>query len=220
MKSRAVVKSQKGQTLIETMVAIFILVIGLGSAIALANYSYQAQDSSSKQVLAAALARQAVEAVTNMRDTNWLNDTLVDCSSDYGQPAGSGAQFCYKNWLFAVYALGSGSAGSTGINYALNYNNSNNTFSLGANPANFNLYYNSATGSYTTNGADLPTVYSRLVNLVQDQSAPFSSAEPRLIITVTVWWYDHLCPKASDPSALPPSCKVTLVNYLTNWRNY
>lgn len=221
----AFITDQQGQTLIETLVAIFILITGLVSALSLAIYSFKHTDSSSKQIVATALARQGVEAVKNMRDTNWLNDNLADCSSYFSQPSGS--QYCYKNWLGSnssgnnFYALGSSSAGSNGINYTADYDSLNNSWSLNASPSSYALYYDKNTGNYSSNSSGLPTIYSRMVNIVQDFTAPFNITDnPRLIVTATVWWHDGSCPSTTNPNTLPPSCKVVLVNYLTNWRNY
>src|SRR5579864_7113651 len=92
----AVDQKQSGQTLIETVVAIFVLVTGLITAASLAISSFQSTDLASKQIIATALARQGVEAVKNIRDSNWQNGTLADCSGTM-----SSGQFCYANWLGA-----------------------------------------------------------------------------------------------------------------------
>ncbi len=213
--------NQTGQTLIETVVAIFILITGVVSALALAKYSFRYTDASSKQIFATALARQSMEAVKNMRDTNWLDDTLVDCSAEFSQAAGN--QYCYNNWLSKTYVLGSASAGKAGVNYAVDYSPATNSWNLAASPLNYILYYDPSTGNYSnvkTSGA-MASIYSRMVNIVQDFSAPFNIANnPRLVVTTTVWWYDQHCPQTSNPATLLPSCKIILQMYLTNWRDY
>ena len=104
-----------GQTLIETLAAIFILVMGVTAAVGLAVYALSTSTEITKQIVAIGLAREGMEAVKNMRDTNWLTDTLTTPQSGGGcfdfinQDDHLGS--CYKNWL-----------GSTGNNnfYCIN----------------------------------------------------------------------------------------------------
>ena len=93
-----------GQTLIETMAALFILTMGISASVGLAVYALGSSGSVIKQIVATGLAREGVEAVKNMRDTNWLRDTLKDpvlnppgCY-DYAT-ASSTAGSCYPNWI-------------------------------------------------------------------------------------------------------------------------
>lgn len=94
---------QAGQTLIETLVAIFILVTGVTSALGLAVYALSTSTGIVKQIVATGLAREGLEAVKHMRDTNWLqqsplNGTPIntDC---YNYIDGTNTAWCYKNWL-------------------------------------------------------------------------------------------------------------------------
>lgn len=107
------VKSQYGQTLIETLAAIFILVMGITAAVGLAVYVFASSTNITKQVIATGLAREGIEAVKNMRDTNWLKFTLdKDCNNfatttppaSLPVPAvcpGTSitASCCYRSWL-------------------------------------------------------------------------------------------------------------------------
>jgi len=204
-------KKQLGQTLIETLVAIFILVVGLISALALAISSFQSTDSAGRQIVATALARQGVEAVKNIRDSNWLNGSLADCSATM-----TAGQFCFTNWLgTAATSLAAGT-------YAVKFNSSTGVdpWTMQANPASFALNYNPATGIYDIGGVGAPSIYSRKVVIVQNAVAPFSAANPQLDIVSTVWWRDRRCPATTDPTTLAASCKVILEMHLTNWRNY
>ncbi|MCX6797579.1 MAG: hypothetical protein NTX98_03840 [Candidatus Doudnabacteria bacterium] len=108
-----VFKSQNGQTLIETLAAIFILIMGITAAIGLAVYTFSSSTNITKQIVATGLAREGIEAVKNMRDTNWLKSTLdKDCNNfatttppaSLPVPAtcpGSAATAtcCYHSWL-------------------------------------------------------------------------------------------------------------------------
>src|SRR5579884_1105677 len=90
-------QKQSGQTLLETVVAIGILTMGLISAATLATYSFRAAQQDNDEIIGTALARQGIEAVKNIRDQNWLQDNLVDCSAQLGV-----GQFCYQNWLQGI----------------------------------------------------------------------------------------------------------------------
>ncbi|MDB4939859.1 MAG: hypothetical protein JWO40_284 [Candidatus Doudnabacteria bacterium] len=206
---------QLGQTLIETLVAIFILITGLISAITLAIYSFNSTDNSSKQIVATALAGQGLEAIKNIRDNNWLdltNDPLVSCP-DLGS-----TQMCYSNWQ------GQGSNKLVTGDYTVDF------LTLGNSPvwrtqrqnsnANFTLKYDSTDGQYANQGAGVLSVYSRDINIVEETAAPYTALNPRLRVTSTVWWSGKSCAVTTDPTTLPATCKVVLQTYLTNWKNY
>ena len=196
-----------GQTLIETLVAIFILTGGLLSAIGLATYSFQSTDSATRQIVGTALAREGVEAIQNIRDTNWLTSTLESC--DF---LGAG-QLCHQSWNTNL------SAGSYVPQYV------GDTWSLiPLNSLNHQLYLDQNTGLYhhfTGNGF-ISTIYSRRITLQYDTStAPFNNPQnPKIIGVSTVWWRSRKCPPTNNPDSLPQSCKVTLELHLTNWKDY
>jgi Tfp pilus assembly protein PilV len=131
---------QLGQTLIETMAALFILVMGVSAAVGLAVYAFSASSNINKQIIATGLAREGMEAVRNMRDTNWLNDTLVQSGCyDYAASMANYAP-CYQNWL--------GKNGSATPPYCINPspgascngNDTTDTYYLGFNSTQQNLW--------------------------------------------------------------------------------
>jgi Tfp pilus assembly protein PilV len=202
-------KKQLGQSLIETLVAIFILVTGLISAITLAIYSHNATENSSKQIVAAALARESIEAVKNIRDSNWLTGTLTDCDD-----LGAG-QKCYPTWQ------GVGANKLSQGDMVVDFSTAGATsWTINKSPANYYVYYDSSNGQYHNSIVGDRTIYSRKVHIDEDTTAPYTSQNPRLLATVTVWWYDRGCLATTDPTTLPASCKVILQSYFTNWRTY
>lgn len=66
---------QFGFTLIETLVAIGIIVVGLVSALTLINTSLFYVFNISDRLIAANLAAEGIEIVRNIRDDNWLQGT-------------------------------------------------------------------------------------------------------------------------------------------------
>ena len=63
---------QSGQSLIEAIIAIGIIVVGLFSIWALFMSNNFSEQESETRILASNLAREGIEAVKNIRDTDWL----------------------------------------------------------------------------------------------------------------------------------------------------
>ncbi len=201
---------QSGQTLIETLVAVFILVTGLISAVSLSIYSFRATDDSSKQIVATSLAREGIEVIKNLRDSNWLasSDLLVDCA-DLGSN-----QKCRPGWQ------GLGAQKLSAGDMTVNFNNATNAWTINRSPSYWALYYDSNTKTYNNQGVGTYSIYSRQIHIDEQTTAPYTVQNPRLLVTVTVWWMSRHCPPVGDPTTLLGSCKVVLQNYLTNWRTY
>ncbi len=87
-----------GQTLIETLAGIFVLAMGITAVLGLATFSLSSSTNITKQVIGIGLARQGIEAVKNMRDTNWLWQTTID-SDCYNYKNGLNTATCYRSWL-------------------------------------------------------------------------------------------------------------------------
>ena len=68
--------NQKGQGLLEALIATTIIVVGLSGIIGLAGNNLVASNISTGELLAVNLAREAVEVVTNLRDSNYLDNEI------------------------------------------------------------------------------------------------------------------------------------------------
>lgn len=195
-----------GQTLIETVVAIFLLTTGIIGGLGLAIFAIGASDVTLNQIIATNLAREGIEVVRNIRDTNWLTDALADCSAEIGT-----GQQCYKNW-------DSGFPGVPGeVRFRAEFNPAANTWTLApAGLPQFELYQGTD-GSYVHSGTAQTRFYRRIAIDV-DTAAPFSSSNRRLLVRSISWWSGRNCPETNDPSSTV--CKVVIEEYLTNWKNY
>ncbi len=92
-------KHPKGQTLIETLAAIFILTMGVTAGVGLADYALGSSTSIAKDLIGTGLAREGIEAIKNMRDTNWLQAGPINTNCyDFSNPSGNDGS-CYKSWL-------------------------------------------------------------------------------------------------------------------------
>ncbi|HVY67942.1 MAG TPA: hypothetical protein VHA30_03560 [Patescibacteria group bacterium] len=239
---------QIGQTLIETIVAAFVLVMGISAAVGLAIYALGTSTGVSKEIIAVGLAREGIEAVKNMRDTNWLKLTLngpdgnpPGCYDFSSNPVGQSTASCYKNWLSNGSAW-SGNASSTGFN--IDPGSGTTTATLGVDPdpshkywvynvipsgnaygldMNQNIGGNGFQQIYMPRTAAGPgsSGFYRKITLAADRSAPYFSTDvgPRLLVTVEVWWTDKQCPATDVPPA-SGRCYVKLQTSLTNWKNY
>ncbi len=67
--------NQQGQSLLELLIALFILVSTLTATIALIVTSINAGRESRNKLIGTSLAREGIELVRNIRDSNWLDDT-------------------------------------------------------------------------------------------------------------------------------------------------
>ena len=199
---------QSGQTLIETVVGVALLTTGLIAGLALAIYTFTASRVSGRSDVASGLAREGIEGVRRLRDSNWLAGSLSDCG---------GGQVCYAAWLTTPYNI-TGAAGS-GLEYRLIFNPSSNgnKWTLDSN-TDYRLY-TQASGVYTHTANSTPSPFYRKVAVVySNTAAPYSATSPLVLVRSTVWWNDKRCPTVTDPNLT--RCKIISEEYMTNWKNY
>jgi hypothetical protein len=79
-------KQRKAQGILEVVIAISVIIIGLVSIMSLVVFNINVQGYNHNMLIASNLAREGVEVVRNMRDSNWLNskkdwdDSLITAS--------------------------------------------------------------------------------------------------------------------------------------------
>jgi len=69
---------QRGFTLVESMIAVGLIVTGVMGILTLISRSLGFSGLAYNRLVAANLAQEGVEVVRNMRDTNWLNQQTWD----------------------------------------------------------------------------------------------------------------------------------------------
>jgi len=77
--------NQKGETLIEAMLAIAIILMALIGVLSLSSFNYFAGKETFNRNIAGNLAREGVEIIRNQRDSNWLQgcfdlEQKIDCA--------------------------------------------------------------------------------------------------------------------------------------------
>lgn len=126
-------KNKKGETILETIIAMVILAVGVTTAGTIIGYSIRNMNGSKNRIIAVNVAREGIEAVRNIRDTNWLKynsnrrgcwnhmpniDPTVGC--DGNTPIQPGRYLIYKQknterWIMAEYEIRDHEAGNTNI---------------------------------------------------------------------------------------------------------
>jgi prepilin-type N-terminal cleavage/methylation domain-containing protein len=66
----------KAFTMIEVMVALFLLVVGGGSAFALVQGTMALSETSEDQLEASYMAQEGIEIIRNIRDANWVRQRI------------------------------------------------------------------------------------------------------------------------------------------------
>ena len=208
---------QRGQTLLETIIAIFIMTTALSSGLALAIYAFASSKVSQNEIIGANLAREGVEVVRMMRDSNWLaSDTkggpwdLTNCDDLAGK-------LCYplvyeKVPPYNDYDLQSG-------NYRAMFNSSTQAWSLDSTD-DFDLYLQNGVYSHTPNGT---AFFSRMVNITHNPDPPYTPENPEIIVKSVVAWRGPKCTEfttSQDLLSLATSCKVMVEEHMTNWKDY
>ncbi len=209
--------NQQGQTLIETLVAALVLVMGISAAVGLAIYGLQATSGVTKQLVGIGLAREGVEAVKNIRDSNWLSSRRDENCYDFY--SGTSVALCYPSWLSGISTGTTNTLVTNGVLESSDYWQLSPTSSGG-----YGLDYNPNPDGklfYTPSGsASGSSGFSRKISIDEEGSAPFNqNLGPRIKVRVDVWWTDDRCEQSDDVPA-SSGCKITLETYLTNWKNY
>ncbi len=158
----------KCQTLVELLVAISLTVLGVSAIVGLAVSSLRLSGGSLERVTAVSLAREGMEIVSSIRDSNWLDP---DQSWPFGLSNGSFIA-SYNDLSFTT---------TTGVTIS-NTPVANSDFTS---CSNCGLTYSSATGLYTHSGGG-STIFKRAIVI----SNGSSSEEKR--INVAVQWIDNI----------------------------
>ena len=217
--------SQSGITLIETLAAAFIMIMGVSAAVGLASYSLKATQNIRQQTVALGLAREGIEVVKNMRDTNWLKADIDQTCHDFlVNSLTPEAALCYLDWLNP--ASGEGYNISADGSYGLSFNPNNPLpWSLVEDEFGLEIFDAEATGKLYSLGDVDPKFFRKIILEKQGNDPPEppynEDTGPRLKVTSIVWWEANNCPAIQNGNITPGApCSITLETYLTNWRNF
>jgi len=166
-------KEEKGFTILELIIAVFVLTVGIIGAYVAVQSPLHYANVYKDQLVASYLAQEGVELVRNIRDTNWLQGFEAD-DWKAGLVASAGFDGCDSDYFCEVdyndtALLSSLVAASSGYKLRLDSNN----------------FYNYDTGD--------PTNFRRKINITEDDDIGHPG-EKRLIITVSVFLGDSGSP--------------------------
>lgn len=82
-------KSGAGFTLVETLIAVTIIIVGLVGAVSLITYAISTSSFVRGKLISSQLAQEGVEVVRNMRDNNWMAGKTATDNWHYGLDSGT-----------------------------------------------------------------------------------------------------------------------------------
>ena len=220
-------KYQSGQSLIETIAAIFILTTALTGGLGLTIYAFSVSSLSQNEVIAANLAREGVEVVRMMRDSNWLASDVKGGPWDLTACSDIGDRLCYPRTYQQAQPYN---------NYDLSLGNQRAVFSPGvtaswslSNTPDYDLnLISNGSGVYVHSGSGFGgtvTPFARMINISLNANPPYTNqnSNQELIVKSVVAWRGKNCPifnSSDNLLLLVTNCKVVVEEHLTNWKDY
>jgi Tfp pilus assembly protein PilV len=222
----AVALRQAGQSLIETIAAIFILSTALTAGLGMAIYALNAADVSQNEVIASNLAREGVDVARMFRDSNWLY------GATQGQPvvcADIGNQPCYPNAFTTPNNFNLTTAAAQSNQWRYVFDPSTRTWSKDSS-TNYLLCLQ-PDGTYRHNTATVTCTsaqFGRRIMLSVRTGTAFGYSTTDLdnaevIIQSIVQWNGKGCPSLTSSTVInntPAKCKTIVEERLTNWKDY
>ena len=206
--------SLKATSIIEALVVLLVVVSGIVGVFGLLNASQGLADSTSSRIEAIQIARDGLEAMTNIRDTN-SQLFAADLKNCWNVLNYNNACIGDDTWSYDII--------HTGNQWLTLSKNANNQFIISVennswwyNDTNYrnNFRVNQDTkGFYTQNwGAEFFPVFTReiQVNYLNADNSVWDSNSPKMQVTVLVQWNDIVANNLR---------KLEMSTVLTNWRS-
>ncbi|MBU2229234.1 prepilin-type N-terminal cleavage/methylation domain-containing protein [Patescibacteria group bacterium] len=156
MLSKRILKNNKGQSLIELVVAISIILIGVVSTLVLTMATIRGGKASEMQTIASNLAREGIEAVKQHRYNNWLRIESNDLS--------------FIDWDDGLYAIDNLSNiaradfdPATSPNWKINFPADSSTPNICISNDNCLLYFQNGIYSHVLSG--VPSPFYRVITI-------------------------------------------------------
>lgn len=178
--------TKRGESLIETLIAITIVITALSAIMALFSSSNQTNQTTKERVIALNLAREGIEAVRYIRDTNWLNYS-------------NNRRLCWNYWPDGE-ACAEGTI--SGINnnplsgkYNINLNTTDFTWSITQDTDDIDLdnalYLKDSFYVTETAGTGSTTPFLRQIQISYPDGATDASKDNRMQVVSIVKWSTH-----------------------------
>jgi len=214
---------EAGQSLIETIIAIFILTTALTASLGVAIYAFSASTNSQNEIVASNLAREGSEVVRIMRDSNWLAGDAKGGEWDLQGCSDIADRLCFPRTYQKVpsyndYDLDSG-------NQRAIFDSEDQAWTLDSNgPLNFDLYLQ-PDGSYNHTSSSATPSFARMININFNSAAPYTNenSNQEIIVKSVVAWRGKGCATFAATAnllTLSTPCKIVVEEHLTNWKDY
>jgi len=165
--------TNKGFTLIEVIIAIFLVTIGITATLLLITKTLGAMSLSFSQLKAAYLAQEGVEVVRNIRDTNWIQDLKWHNSLSIGNCKPVGDQ-----------------QGQCPINYIINYD-STEPITETYDEVDYQLYLLNVGGTdfykHDLTGMGTPTIFKRHIEISYLEDPLWSKITFMQVKSIVTW---------------------------------
>lgn len=173
----------KGFTLVETIVAVFILTISLAALLNLISTSLDAFKYSRDEVTANYLIQEVVDSVRNNRDSTAFLDTTstggwTNFLNMYGYNDGGSGKACFQNGILTgctIDPLEAVKSGGSGMQACIG----------NCTPLSFDSNASTGAAFYSSGGS--PSGFKRIVKM----SVPTATNLNELDVTVFVTWSGH-----------------------------
>jgi len=157
-------KKQSAFSLLETVVVLFIVSVGLLGVLTLVVNSQKTRTLNKNALVAQYLAREGIELIRNVRDTNWLEST-------------SSAPIAWNRYI---------EGSPSGINYRVSYDNFIPEPITDISEAKLQFSTGTDSNFYTHATGSPDSMFSRMVTITAADSAAPSST-----VSVLVQWLDQ-----------------------------
>nr|MDD3719912.1 hypothetical protein [Candidatus Gracilibacteria bacterium] len=205
--------SKSGTTIIEAVIALVIIVIGIIGLYNINDKSQKLATSTENRIKAISIAREGIEVLQNIRDTNWII-------------FGSDTRNCWNSYNYDVTCLGNTGVGPKipAGNYII-YKDIDNRWKLQSKVlvgdyssatyrATFKVYIDTTDGLYTqSGGTSFTPLFTRVINISYPEDTNgdtiFNANDEKMLVKSIVSWSDN---------SKNGFYTTSLENLLTNWK--
>lgn len=176
------IKHERGFTLVETLVAISIIMVGISATFSVVQFGLSSTIAVKDRITSAFLAQEALEAVRNAKDSNLLAQNTT------------GGSATNPDWLASIADVGGVTACSTDGTVPCQYNISTSNlppFTKCAQAVCPKLNIVESTGILTTGAGSAVSRFSRTIRIEELPVLYGANGQREARVTVTIAWPGH-----------------------------